>query len=199
MRSSKALKKGTSLIKRLTHGEEFWFDFKHKLLTPYRYLRNFFQNVKHTLKWFPVIWEDRSWDESFIFKLLAFKLAKVHFDLKNYSVSVHNPEDLAALKKATDICKRLASCDDYTYPYYKIHEKKWGKLKSKTTPAELDKDGKPLTYSWDCWRDKANTPARKKKERAETKLIYEKAEQDRINDINLLCEILKNNSRNWWD
>ena len=42
-----------------------------------RYLhRNFITGVKNLWSWFPVIWKDRDWDDSFIYEVLIHKLEK---------------------------------------------------------------------------------------------------------------------------
>jgi hypothetical protein len=42
-----------------------------------RYLhRNFITGVKNLWNWFPVIWKDRDWDQTFIYEVLIHKLEK---------------------------------------------------------------------------------------------------------------------------
>jgi hypothetical protein len=40
------------------------------------YHRNFIQGIKNLWNWFPVIWKDRDWDQSFIYEVLIHKLEK---------------------------------------------------------------------------------------------------------------------------
>jgi len=41
-----------------------------------RLFRNFYFGIKNLIKWFPVIWNDRDWDDYYIFEVLKYKLAK---------------------------------------------------------------------------------------------------------------------------
>lgn len=38
--------------------------------------KTFFRGIKNLIKWFPVIWKDRDWDDHYIFEVLKFKLNK---------------------------------------------------------------------------------------------------------------------------
>ena len=46
-----------------------WWKFDGKYLH-----RDIAQGIKNLIKWFPIIWKDRNWDDSFIFDILQFKL-----------------------------------------------------------------------------------------------------------------------------
>jgi hypothetical protein len=37
-------------------------------------IKQFFRNIKNLIRWFPIIWKDRDWDDHFIFEILKFKL-----------------------------------------------------------------------------------------------------------------------------
>lgn len=44
----------------------------------YRYYpRLFIQGVKNLIKWGPVIWKDRDWDDTFLFEIIKFKLSSM--------------------------------------------------------------------------------------------------------------------------
>lgn len=47
----------------------FWWEYSGRY-----YHRDFIQGVKNIIKWFPVIWKDRDWDDYYIFEVLKFKL-----------------------------------------------------------------------------------------------------------------------------
>jgi hypothetical protein len=40
------------------------------------YHRDFIDGVKNLWNWFPVIWKDRDWDQTFIYEVLIYKLEK---------------------------------------------------------------------------------------------------------------------------
>jgi hypothetical protein len=39
-------------------------------------IRTFKNGVKNLIKWFPIIWKDRDWDQHYIYEVLKFKLQK---------------------------------------------------------------------------------------------------------------------------
>ena len=49
----------------------FWeFEYRH-------YARNFILGIKNLIKWGPVIWKDRDWDDTFLFEIIKFKISKM--------------------------------------------------------------------------------------------------------------------------
>lgn len=49
----------------------FWeFEYRY-------YARNFILGIKNLIKWGPVIWKDRDWDDTFLFEIIKFKISKM--------------------------------------------------------------------------------------------------------------------------
>jgi hypothetical protein len=46
-----------------------WWKFEGRY-----YHKDFYRGIKNLIKWFPVIWKDRDWDSSYIFKIMEHKL-----------------------------------------------------------------------------------------------------------------------------
>ena len=60
--------------KKLNPWERFLLFWKFE----YRYYpRNFVQGIKNLIKWGPIIWKDRDWDDSFLFEVIKFKISKM--------------------------------------------------------------------------------------------------------------------------
>jgi hypothetical protein len=34
-------------------------------------IKQFFRNIHNLIRWFPIIWKDRDWDDHFIFEILT--------------------------------------------------------------------------------------------------------------------------------
>ena len=49
------------------------FDFYWKWLGGWR-IKQFFVSVKNLIRWFPIIWKDRDWDDHFIWEIMKNKL-----------------------------------------------------------------------------------------------------------------------------
>lgn len=84
---------------------------------------NFLLNCKRMIDWFPVIWNDRDWDHLFLYRLLGFKLHRVHHFLKYDGVAWHSHKALRRIKTAALLCDRLANESAYeNAPEWKLKE-----------------------------------------------------------------------------
>jgi replication fork clamp-binding protein CrfC len=140
-------------------------------------------------------WKNYDWDSAYIWDVMIFKMERLEKCLKNGHLE-QNPENLKALRSAINACKRLRA-EEYSKPYFKEHDKKWGKLKTKTK--KMDSDNPYSLYSWVSYRDKAKTKEQKEQEYKERMEIYKKEEMDYIDDIDLLCGLFKDHFKSWWD
>jgi len=66
-------------------------------------VRGFFTSVGNLIKWFPVIWKDRDWDDHYIFEVFKFKLEKQAKYIKEKGF--HTNSDLDA--KRIMLCVKL--------------------------------------------------------------------------------------------
>lgn len=135
-------------------------------------------------------------ESAYIYDLMAFKMKRIHETLKN-GHAVQQKVDMDALKEAIQICERLFE-GNYDDKYHSVHNKKWGRLRSKHIP-EYDDQGKIKHYRWETSRRKVKTAAQKKKERAEFLQTWHDGERDRKADLDRLNEILKIHEPHWWD
>ena len=58
-------------MKQLLEDIKLWWEYDGRYLH-----RNFITGVKNLWNWFPVIWKDRDWDQTFIYEVLIHKLEK---------------------------------------------------------------------------------------------------------------------------
>ncbi len=144
-------------------------------------------------------WHNYDFDFAYVYYLLEFKLKRLRHCLRT-GLSVQEPEDMAALRELIKIVSRLGN-GQYDDKYLKEHDKKWGKIETRTEPYS-DENGKRLGSTWVSWRKKCPENASKKvkeRERKEFLACYSKGEQDRIKDVERMCEILIKNSPKFWD
>lgn len=76
--------------------ELYWSKIGYKV-------RGFFTSVGNLIKWFPVIWKDRDWDDHYIFEVFKFKLEKQSKYIKEKGF--HTNSDLDA--KRMMLCVKL--------------------------------------------------------------------------------------------
>lgn len=141
-------------------------------------------------------WLNYDFDASTIWDLLQFKLKRIRITLQN-GHAIQYKEDMAALDEAIAITGRLYK-EEYMDGYYRAHDKKWGKIRSKHIPNRNEK-GEIVTYTWLTSRRKANTPSKKKRESQELRRYYDLSEKDRVADLERYFEIIRTHSQKWWD
>jgi len=144
-------------------------------------------------------WKNYDFDFACAYDLLNFKLKRIRKALEN-GHAVQEDEDMKALSDLIKITWRLQR-GRYEDKYYRQHERRWGKLETKTIPEKFDKNGEPTLFKWESWRSGTlnATEEVKNQEMEERQEMYKKADQDYLNDVDKLAHILKAHARKWWD
>jgi hypothetical protein len=111
-------------------------------------LREFKVSVKNLIKWFPIIWKDRDWDDYYIFEVLKFKLknqAKYTSDCDR-----HTRSELDA--KRMRLCVKLidkVSDEFYSSEHMDYHETKWDLLDILDKPGYVELDTQIISERFD--------------------------------------------------
>ena len=101
-------------------------------------MRNFIQGIKNLIRWFPVIWKDRDYDDHFIWELLKFKI-------RNQAEYIGSKDRYVSAKRDAEImmlCYRLM--DDIQHEHYQSEYSDYHESKSIFTPSEKF----PGHYEW---------------------------------------------------
>lgn len=168
--------------------------FKHKL--PYLHIQ-FARGIKNLIRWFPTVWNDRDYDDYYIYKMLQTKLK--HQSKYIGSRDYHTRAKRDAEKMMT--CVRLIDkineeyygmeyMDYYDYDMFIEANKP---LDFKVTKDELDiyYSMYPLTFK------KIAVEYGDTKDRSSTALLMGMDRQDKARK--LLFKILEQNIESWWD
>lgn len=141
-------------------------------------------------------WMHYDFESAYLYDIMAFKMERIYEVLKDGHV-YQEDEDMAALKEAIEICKRLFA-GEHEDKHYAAHSAKWGELEHKDFP-EHDENGKVKWYRLELTRPNAVTEAQKEEELADLRKVWEYGERDRKADLDRLNEILKKHEPSWWD
>ena len=82
-------------------------------------IRNFLTSCNNIIKWFPTIWNDRDWDDSFILKILQKKIEFQRKELVNANRHTRIEEDNRDMTLALNLLERVneeyyqMECMDY--------------------------------------------------------------------------------------
>ena len=96
-------------------------------------IKQFFRNIRNLIRWFPIIWKDRDWDDHFIFEILKFKL-------KNQAEYIGYHDRHTTAKRDAEImmlCVRLiekVQDEWYGREYFDYNESEYKFIDSKQFP-----------------------------------------------------------------
>ena len=95
--------------------ELYWSKIGYKV-------RGFFTSVGNLIKWFPVIWKDRDWDDHYIFEVFKFKLEKQAKYTKKKGFHTNSDLDAKRMMLCVKLMKKVQE-DFYTMEYMDYEEK----------------------------------------------------------------------------
>jgi hypothetical protein len=155
-------------------------------------------SIKNVIRWLPVIWEDKDWDYSFIYKILQFKL-------KNQAEYIGRRDWHTRAKRDAEImmtCVRLID---------KINEQYYGMEYFEYYDYDMSTDNPNRFLEFNVTRDELDTYYAKypltfkkieaeygdTKDRSSTALLMGDDRQRKARK--LLFKILDENIETWWD
>jgi hypothetical protein len=102
-------------------------------------IRYFFEGVQNIIKWIPIIYHDKDWDHTFIYKILQFKLTQ-----QSKYIGGHN-RHMSAIRDSNrmDLIAKLLELNSnefYDTEYMDYHESEmvWSEVEGKPNLLELD-------------------------------------------------------------
>ena len=95
--------------------ELYWSKIGYKV-------RGFFTSVGNLIKWFPVIWKDRDWDDHYIFEVFKFKLEKQAKYIKEKGFHTNSDLDAKRMMLCVKLMEKIQE-DFYTMEYMDYEEK----------------------------------------------------------------------------
>ena len=95
--------------------ELYWTKIGYKV-------RGFFTSVGNLIKWFPVIWKDRDWDDHYIFEVFKFKLEKQAKYIKEKGFHTNSDLDAKRMMLCVKLMEKVQE-DFYTMEYMDYEDK----------------------------------------------------------------------------
>ena len=176
------------------------------------YHKDFIQGVKNLWKWFPTIWKDRDWDDSFIFNILIQKL-------KNQSEYIGNKDRHTRAKRDAEVmmtCVRLlekVKSEDYGIEYLEYEKSNWVFTPCEDNPNYSKLDFEQVSENFDDYFKKY--PRQYKRvvngevnrfnrdvvgiEKDKHVIGMEIANENHERARKLVFKILEQNIEKWWD
>jgi hypothetical protein len=144
-------------------------------------------------RWLPVIWKDRNWDHVFIYKILRKKLDLQEKHIRKYGHHVDNEKDADKIRVCVLLLDRLLK-DEYYDNVYRNFHKKWGHGEFRTEKVE----GSDL-YELHIDYESAKTKADIEQCNKEHRMLLNKENELRTQDINYLFKMMSKHIQSWWD
>lgn len=140
------------------------------------YIRCARAGIKNLLLWFPIIWKDNDCDYAYLLTIMKFKISNMQAKMNGFFEG--SEQVCADMQKVIDAMNRLIENSYVEDEFRKLHRDYYGN------------DG----YTLDFLKNKQHNPEYSKKV-----LELAKKEDNLIqNDVNIICEIMKNDIRKWW-
>lgn len=95
--------KKTSVIERIS----LWWRFDGRHIP-----RNIMEGIKNIIYWFPIIWKDRNWDQSFIYEVLKHKLKAQANYIETKDRHTRAKQDARRMRLCVSL---IQICQDDTY------------------------------------------------------------------------------------
>ena len=148
--------------------------------------RDFKHGIKNVIKWLPVIWKDRDWDDYYIWEVLKFKLTNQANTIRKNAIHTHAEYDADKMM----LCVRLI--DKIQSEYYSIEHMDYQEideyiLKHKAAVRRIKADGKLQIFRASNNKDIKNVLA--------LNLGYYNEQRAQ----RLLFETMNRHIRGWWD
>ena len=151
------------------------------------------QGVENLFLWYKVIWNDRNWDQYFIYVILRHKLILMEKNIRNgHTVGCDKEAD--NIKICILILDRIIN-DVYFEMVFDKHAAKWGEPKLEFTDSEKYPDCKTIDVVY------KNVKTEKDKEQ-ESKDFKRASNHERYlkqQDLDYLFKIMRKHIESWWD
>ena len=95
--------------------ELYWSKIGYKV-------KGFFTSVGNLIKWFPVIWKDRDWDDHYIFEVFKFKLEKQAKYIKEKGFHTNSDLDAKRMMLCVKLMEKIQE-DFYIMEYMDYEDK----------------------------------------------------------------------------
>ena len=90
------------------------------------FLRQIWYGLENLVHYFPLIWNDRDWDNEYLYEFIRYKLVRMEKFYRNDAIFVGMEDVADDIQKCIYGLNRLIN-DEYLSNIYRNHDKRWGK------------------------------------------------------------------------
>lgn len=161
------------------------------------YYYNTYYGIRNLIKWFPVVWKDRDWDEIYFYRINAFKLKQMEKLFESDYCHILDSERYAKQIKIARVAMDRLSANDYDINNYYSNrsDELFGELDWYTTPVPEKKGFRQMHF----FRKGVKNKTDENLERVLFKKSSKHTEYLLKQDLNLFCKMVEKHSQKWWD
>jgi hypothetical protein len=163
-------------------------------------IQQFFKQIHNLIRWFPIIWKDKDWDDHYIFEILKFKLKNQaeYIGKKNRHLSAKRDAEIMML------CVRLiekVQSEYYGMEYHEYYESNIKFVPSISHPGSYEMEEELISEHYDNYFKKYPLIYRMVPDlqAPKAKIAFQMARINGERAHKLLFTILEQNIRKWWD
>ena len=163
-------------------------------------IQQFFKQIYNLIRWFPIIWKDKDWDDHYIFEILKFKL-------KNQAEYIGKKDRHMSAKRDAEImmlCVRLmdkVQDEYYGMEYHDYYKSNIKFIPSISHPGSYEMEEELISEHYDDYFKKYPLIYRMVPDlqAPKEKIAFQMARINGERAHKLLFTILEQNIRRWWD
>lgn len=163
-------------------------------------VKQFFRNIHNLVRWFPIIWKDRDWDDHFIFEILKFKIKNQAEYIGKHDRYVNAKRDAEIMMLCVRLIEKVQD-EYYACEYQNYHESEIIFIDSENNPGYYEMEILEKSERYDEYFKKYPLIYRMVPDLNAPKgrIAFEIAKINQERAHKLLFKILEQNIRRWWD
>lgn len=182
-----------------------WWKFDGKYMH-----KEFVRGVKNLWRWFPTIWKDRDWDDSYIFEIIRVKLENQAKYIGSRGIHVSANRDAEKMRLVAKLIQ-LQKDDFYSMEYMDYHNteydfvptdetKKWFRMEDTLISENFDDFFKkyPRQYKR-VLSGELNLYGKEVDETDKQRIAMEIAHENQNRCRKLIFKIMESEIERWWD
>lgn len=161
-------------------------------------IQQFFKQIHNLIRWFPIIWKDKDWDDHYIFEILKFKLKNQaeYIGKKNRHMSAKRDAEIMML------CVRLmekVQDEYYGMEYHDYYKSNIKFIPSISHPGSYEMEEELISEHYDNYFKKYPRIYKQVTGKDKHEVAFQMARINGERAHKLLFTILEQNIRKWWD
>lgn len=150
---------------------------------------------RNLFRWFPVVWQDRNFDQAYIYTVLIHKLERQAKVFRKHGIAEGNDLDAERMERCVVLLRRLRDDVDED-EILDEHYAKWGHPELVMGP--MEGTGKMKSCSVTIAHANVNTPEDEEQERQEFLEAHARIAAVRAEEKEELWGILRDHLDEWW-